>query len=81
MKPIADRILIKEDPKQDKIGSIFLPEEKRLYTGTVQAIGNNVERIKPGHKVWYGRHDPTTINHLGKDMMLVKEKYIYGYAN
>ena len=80
MKPIGERILIKEDPRQEKVGSIYLPEEKREYTGVVHAIGNCVKHIKPGHKVWYGRHDPTTINHLGRDMMLVKEKYIYGYA-
>lgn len=55
-KPIMGRILIKRDMFQ-KVAGIILPDEKRLNTGTVIAIGDAVDHpdIVVGARVHWGK--------------------------
>ena len=45
-KPIANRIVIKPDPKKERIGSFYVPETSQgkelVQTGTVMAIADNI---------------------------------------
>jgi co-chaperonin GroES (HSP10) len=55
LRPVGDRVLIKLDKKEEKIGSIYVPDSKQQanLTGTVIAIGSgkNAKLLAIGDRV------------------------------
>lgn len=64
-KPLFSRVIIKREPKKTH-GAIIIPEniQKRhaRAEGVVVAVGENVEAIKPGEKVIFGKHAGTWLD-------------------
>ena len=58
--PLDDRLLIKPDEVEEKIGSIVIPEESRQKqtTGVILAAGPTVDEplLCPGARVLYGKY-------------------------
>jgi chaperonin GroES len=54
--PIKDQVLVRQDPKKDKVGSLFVPQGSEDYPnyGTVEAVGPgavvNGRRVEPSVK-------------------------------
>lgn len=55
LDPLEDRILVKPDPRPDKVGNIYIPEQiqERPMVGTVIAVG-------PGKKNKKGEYEEKT---------------------
>jgi co-chaperonin GroES (HSP10) len=81
IKPIQDSVIVRQDPAQDKVGSLFVPQGKEIYTdfGTVIAVGSQVKDVKTGDRVIFTRRPSS---HLGegwpemKDLIRLKESDI-----
>ena len=73
-KPLNDRILIKPEPKKEKIGRILLPEEakKESMEGTVVALGTakNFE-VSIGDKVIFNKYGSMDIDVEGNQYKLL----------
>lgn len=88
-KPIHDRVLVRRDESQTKIGGIFLPETaqaKRLQ-GTVLAVGDgpiiNNERfapldVKEGDRVIFGQFSGTEVEIGDEKLLILREEDIFG---
>jgi co-chaperonin GroES (HSP10) len=56
VRPLAKRLLIRLDPKKDKVGRFYIPEayQKITEAGTIIAAATD-SPFKPGQHVWYDR--------------------------
>jgi chaperonin GroES len=80
MKPIADRVIIKPAPADEKtIGGIIIPDtaKEKPQRGEVIAVGpgkeNNKMSVKKGDTVLYGRYSGQEITHEGVDYIIMRE--------
>src|SRR5262245_39169429 len=80
MKPIADRVIVKPAPAEDKTkGGIIIPDtaKEKPQRGEVVAVGpgkdGNKMTVKEGDIVLYGRYSGQEINHEGTDYMIMRE--------
>ena len=58
IKPIKDNVLVRQDPKQDKVGSLFVPQGSERYPdeGTVVLVGPDVKsELREGDRVVFKR--------------------------
>ena len=67
IKPLADRVLVKPAPAEEKIGGIIIPDtakEKPLH-GTIIATGKGTKDeemvLKAGDEVLYGKYAGTEL--------------------
>ena len=80
IKPLADRVLIKAAPAEEKtVGGIIIPDtakEKPLY-GEVLAVGNGTKDeemvLKAGDTVLYGKYAGTEIEHEGEKYLIMRQ--------
>lgn len=80
IKPLADRVLIKAAPAEEKtVGGIIIPDtakEKPLY-GEVLAVGNGTKDeemvLKAGDTVLYGKYVGTEIEHEGEKYLIMRQ--------
>lgn len=80
IKPLADRVLIKAAPAEEKtVGGIIIPDtakEKPLY-GEVLAVGNGTKDeemvLKTGDTVLYGKYAGTEIEHEGEKYLIMRQ--------
>jgi len=77
MKPIRDKVLVKEIPV-DKIGSLFIPTvgkagQRAPTRGTVIAVGGEVTEVKAGDVIVFERFAPMQVI---EDMLLMPESSI-----
>lgn len=80
IKPLADRVLIKAAPAEEKtVGGIIIPDtakEKPLY-GEVLAVGNGTKDeemvLKAGDTVLYGKYAGTEIKHEGEKYLIMRQ--------
>lgn len=80
IKPLADRVLIKVAPAEEKtVGGIIIPDtakEKPLY-GEVLAVGNGTKDeemvLKAGDTVLYGKYAGTEIEHEGEKYLIMRQ--------
>jgi len=80
IKPLADRVLIKPDPAEEKTaGGLIIPDtaKEKPLAGTVVAAGPGTEdvkvEVKAGDKVLYGKYAGTEITHEGETYLMMKQ--------
>ena len=77
IRPLADRVLIKPAPAEEKtVGGIIIPDsaKEKPLKGEVIAVGNGTKDeemvVKPGDHVLYGKYAGTEIE-LDNDKFLI----------
>ena len=80
MKPIADRVIIKPAPAEEKTkGGIIIPDtaKEKPQRGEVIAVGpgkdGNLMTVHEGDIVLYGKYSGQEISHEGKDYLIMRE--------
>jgi chaperonin GroES len=80
MKPIADRVIIKPAPAEDKTkGGIIIPDtaKEKPQRGEVVAVGpgkdGNLMTVNVGDIVLYGKYSGQEINFEGQDYLIMRE--------
>lgn len=78
--PIGDRVVIKIDEEDQKIGSIFLPDAAKdeKAQGTVIAVSDKEEdqSIMVGDRVIFGKYSGDELKIDGENLRIVKEEDI-----
>jgi chaperonin GroES len=89
IKPLADRIVIKPSPADEKSrGGIILPDtaKEKPVVGEVVAVGpgkvtDDGKLVKPevkvGDKVLYGKYSGTEVTIEGEEYMIMREVDIF----
>ncbi len=79
LKPLADRVLLKQDKAETKTASgIIIPEtaQEKTQTATVEAVGTGTEKekitVKVGDRVMYDKYAGTQVKIDGEDYLIVK---------
>ena len=84
MRPIKDNVLVKQDAKENKVGSLFVPQGNEHYPnfGTVLAIGSKVVDVKVGDRVLFKRKPASALNPDSResaeyvDLLMLPEDHI-----
>lgn len=83
MKPIADRVIIKPAPADEKTkGGIIIPDtaKEKPQRGEVIAVGpgkdGNMMTVAAGDIVLYGKYAGQEINYEGQDYLIMREEDI-----
>jgi chaperonin GroES len=86
MKPIADRVIIKPAPAEEKTkGGIIIPDtaKEKPQRGEVVAVGPGKSgkdahnmTVQVGDIVLYGKYSGQEINHEGNDYIIMREDEI-----
>lgn len=89
IKPLADRVLIKPAPAEEKTESgLYIPEnaKEKPMQGEVVAVGPGKKDdngkliamdVKVGDKVLYGKYSGTEVSVDGSDYLIVRESDIF----
>ena len=89
MKPLADRVVIKPSPAEEKTkGGIILPDtaKEKPVVGEVVAVGPGKVaddgkkipmEIKVGDKVLYGKYSGTEVTVEGEEYLIMREADIF----
>lgn len=79
VKPLADRVLVKNDQAETKTASgIFIPEaaQEKTQTAVVVAVGPGTEdekiTVKPGDRIMYDKYSGTQVKIDSEDHLIVK---------
>ncbi|MEQ1744750.1 MAG: co-chaperone GroES [Saprospiraceae bacterium] len=80
MKPIADRVIIKPAPAEEKTkGGIIIPDtaKEKPQRGEVIAVGpgkdGNLMTVQVGDIVLYGKYSGQEIHFEGADYLIMRE--------
>ncbi|MBK7936517.1 MAG: co-chaperone GroES [Lewinellaceae bacterium] len=80
MKPIADRVIIKPAPADEKTkGGIIIPDtaKEKPQRGEVVAVGpgkdGNLMTVQVGDIVLYGKYSGQEISYEGQDFLIMRE--------
>ena len=80
IKPLADRVLIKPAPAEEKtVGGIIIPDsaKEKPLKGEIIAVGNGTKDeemlLKPGNKVLYGKYAGTEIEWDGEMYLIMRQ--------
>lgn len=83
MKPIADRVIIKPAPADEKTkGGLIIPDtaKEKPQRGEVVAVGpgkdGNLMTVQVGDTVLYGKYSGQEINFEGQDYLIMREEDI-----
>jgi chaperonin GroES len=84
IKPLADRVLVKPDPAEEKTaGGLIIPDtaKEKPLAGTVVAAGPGTKEVamevKAGDKVLYGKYAGTEITHEGETYLMMKQSDLF----
>jgi chaperonin GroES len=89
MKPLADRVVIKPSPAEEKTkGGIILPDtaKEKPVMGEVVAVGPGkvaddgkkiAPEVKVGDKVLYGKYSGTEVMVEGDEYLIMREADIF----
>lgn len=89
IKPLADRILVKPSPAEEKTASgIIIPDSAKekpmqgeivaVGQGRVTDAGNFVKlEVKVGDKVLYGKYSGTEVTIDGEEYLIMRESDVY----
>ena len=79
LKPLADRVLVKNDKAETKTASgIIIPEaaQEKTQTATVVEVGPGTEKVKisvkNGDRIMYDKYAGTQIKIDGEDHLILK---------
>ena len=80
IKPLADRVLILPAPAEEKtVGGIIIPDtaKEKPLKGEVVAVGQGTKDeemvLKVGDTVLYGKYAGTTLEHDGKEFLIMRQ--------
>ena len=80
MKPIADRVIIKPAPADEKTkGGLIIPDtaKEKPQRGEVIAVGpgkdGNLMTVQVGDLVLYGKYSGQEISYEGTDYLIMRE--------
>ncbi len=83
IKPLADRVLIKPTPAEERtLSGIIIPDsaKEKPLRGTVLAAGNGTKDeemiVKEGDKVLYGKYAGTEIELEGEKYLIMRQSDI-----
>jgi chaperonin GroES len=89
MKPLADRVVIKPSPADEKSkGGIILPDtaKEKPVVGEIVAVGPGkvtddgkkiAMEVKVGDKVLYGKYSGTEVTVEGEEYLIMREADIF----
>ena len=89
IKPLADRVLVKPSPAEEKTASgIIIPDtaKEKPMQGEIVAVGKGRTsddgkllplELKVGDKVLYGKYSGTEVTIDGNEYLIMKESDIY----
>jgi chaperonin GroES len=83
LKPIGNRVLIKEDAVLEKRNGIIIPDtaKEKQEKGTVLAVGKGTKdepmTLKVGDKVLYGKYSGTEIKEDGEVLLIMRESDVF----
>ena len=84
-KPLADRVLVKPAPAEEKTASgIIIPDtaKEKPQRGEIVAVGPGKKdepmTVKVGDAVLYGKYAGTEISLSGVDYLIMKEADVFG---
>jgi chaperonin GroES len=83
LKPIGNRVLIKEDAVLEKRNGIIIPDtaKEKQEKGTVLAVGKGSKdepmTLKVGDKVLYGKYSGTEIKEDGEVLLIMRESDVF----
>lgn len=79
IKPLADRVLVKNDKAETKTASgLIIPEaaQEKTQTATVMEIGTGTDdvkiTVKKGDKIMYDKYAGTQLTIDGEDYLILK---------
>ncbi len=77
VKPLGDRVLIKQEEAETKTASgLVIPQtaQEKTQTGIVEAVGDDKDEIKVevGQKVMYDKYAGTKVEIDGDDYLIVQ---------
>lgn len=80
IKPLADRVLIKPAPAEEKtVGGIIIPDtaKEKPLQGSVLAVGNGTKDeemvLKEGDTVLYGKYSGTEVELDGEKYLIMRQ--------
>ena len=80
IKPLADRVLIKPAPAEEKtVGGIIIPDsaKEKPLKGEIVAVGNGTKDeemvVKPGDTVLYGKYAGTELELDGEEYLIMRQ--------
>ena len=80
IKPLADRVLIKPAPAEEKtVGGIIIPDsaKEKPLKGEIVAVGNGTKAeemvVKPGDTVLYGKYAGTELELDGEKYLIMRQ--------
>jgi chaperonin GroES len=79
IKPIKDRVAIKQDEAQDKtMSGLILPDsaKEKPLSGEVIAVGPQCKEVEVGEKVYYQKYRGTEVDQDGDTIILMREEDI-----
>ena len=83
VKPLADRVLIKPAPAEEKtVGGIIIPDsaKEKPLKGEIVAVGNGTKDeemvVKPGDTVLYGKYAGTELELDGEKYLIMRQSDI-----
>lgn len=83
LKPLADRVLLKQDKAESKTAfGIILPEsaQEKTQTARVEAVGPGTEKepitVKVGDRVMYDKYSGIQVKLEGEEYLIVKNSDI-----
>ena len=82
IRPLADRVLVKPAPAEEKIGGIIIPDtaKEKPQQGKVIAAGPGKKdepmEVKVGDEVLYGKYAGTEVTVEDKKYLIVKQSDI-----
>lgn len=82
IKPLADRVLVKPAPAEEKIGGIIIPDtaKEKPLRGEIIATGKGTKdeamEVAAGDIVLYGKYAGTEIEYEGEKYLMMRQSDI-----
>ncbi len=80
IQPLADRVLVKPAPAEERIGGIIIPDtaKEKPLQGEVVATGGGTKEeemvLKAGDNVLYGKYSGTELDFDGEKYLIMHQK-------
>lgn len=77
MKPLGDRVIVRRSEAENKIGTLFVPDDakEKPLEGVVVAVGVKSE-LKPKDRVQFGKYSGVETKIKGEELLILREDEI-----